>query len=323
MRIHIPYISDQNIGGGYTFYRNLTEALAVDHPDIQVVPESEPHDILLAFSPTTVNGETIERSKAAGAKFILRMDGVPEDSRNSGRGTRRMIEYALKADYIIYQSNFINRTVGRLIKANGVECPHAIIPNGVDTEIFRPDGEKIAFPGEPKILHIAYRKDPNKRYEEVVAMYREYYSQNKQANLLLLGRYPTEWMTYNMGFFNGERHQRLGIVTDLKAKAAMIRSCDLLFYPSFADPAPNVILEALACGVPILYQPYGGVHEVVGHNNSGMAIDGTQDYTYQIEAIIKNRDLFSQNARERILAVHTLPIMAAKYRNVFELVTGI
>lgn len=322
MRIHIPYISDQNIGGGYTFYKNLVQSLNTWHPDVTIVQENELHDILLAFSPTTINGETIERSKAAGAKFILRMDGVPEDSRNSGRGTRRMVEYALKADYIIYQSAFTNRTVGKLLKANGVECPHATIPNGVDTDIFTPDGDKIAFPGDPKILHIHYRKDTNKRYEEVVAMYREYFSNNKNANLLLIGRYPTEWMTYNMGFFNGERHQRLGIVTDLKAKAAMIRSCDFLFYPSFADPAPNVVLEAMACGLPILYQPYGGVHEVVHHNHAGIAIDGTMDYLTQIDILLKNKELFSTNARQRALE-HSLPTMVKKYKLAFELALNI
>lgn len=320
MRIHIPYISDQNIGGGYTFYRNLTKVLAQEYPDIQLVPESEQHDILLAFSVTTVNGETIERSKANGAKFILRMDGIPEDSRNSGRGTRRLVEYALKADHIIYQSLFTRNTVGLLLKSNGVSCPNSLIPNGVDLSIYNSTDEKIAFPGSPKILHIAYRKDPNKRYEEVVAMYREYFNRNKAANLLLMGRYPTEWMSYNMGFFNGETNQRLGIVADDKAKAAMMRSCDFLFYPSFADPSPNAVYESIACGLPVLYNGYGGVGEIVG--DAGMAIDYTKTFTEQIELLLKNKDMLKARAIDRAKEF-SLEIMAAKYVATFKVALGL
>lgn len=319
MRIHIPYISDQNIGGGYTFYRNFIKAFQESYEDVEFVSENEQHDILFVFGVTTVNGETIERSKKQGARFVLRMDGVPEDSRNSGRGTRRLVEYALQADHIVHQSLFTKTTVGMLLKANGVECPHAIIHNGVDLSTYTPDGPKVAFTGEPKILHMAYRKDNNKRYEEVLAMYREYFSRNKNANLILLGRYPTEWMTYNMGFFNGERHQRLGIQPGGKEKATMIRSCDFMFYPSFADPAPNTALEVMACGVPILYQPYGGTAEMVG--DAGMPIDYTKSFTEQIEEMIEKRELFQANAKRR-REDFSLEVMAAKYRNVFDIAVG-
>ena len=317
MNIHIPCVSDQNIGGGYTFYGNFQKAMAAKFPDVHEVSEFDKHDILFAFSVTTVSGETIDRSKKSGAKFILRMDGVPEDSRNSGRGTRRLIEYSLKADWIIYQSEFIQRTVGRILADNGVKQPHNVVHNGVDVDIFTPNGDKIAFKGSPKILHMAYRKDQNKRYEEVLAMYREYWTYNKEANLYLLGRYPSEWMNYNMGFFNGERHQRLGIVTDPVAKAAMIRSCDFLFYPSFADPAPNVVLEAMACGVPVMYHPYGGSNEIVIDNAAGMAIDPKESYISQINRMMENREAYSVCARE-IATRHSLEIMAINYMNVFQ-----
>ncbi len=319
MRIHIPYISDQNIGGGYTFYRNFVKAIAQTNLDIEIVSASEQHDILFSFSPTTVDGETIERSKKMGAKFVLRMDGVPEDSRNSGKGTRRLVEYSLKADRIIYQSDFIRDTVGMILKNNGVESPHSTIQNGVDLDVYRPDGPKIGYKGSPKILHVAYRKDANKRYEEVVAMYREFFSRNKEANLLLMGRYPTEWMTYNMGFFNGENYQRLGIITDDAAKSSMMRSADVFFYPSFADPAPNVVLEALASGLPILYNAYGGVKEMV--KDAGVAIDYNKSFTEQIEAILKDKEVLQMKARN-VAQEHSLPAMAEKYQLAFELTIG-
>lgn len=282
MKIHIPYTSNQQIGGGYTFYRNFLDGLTkVKDHGIEIVEENEQHDILFAFAPTTVSGETIARSKKAGAKFVLRMDGVPEDNRNSGKGTRRMVEYALMADAIVYQSTFIEQSVGRMLRDNGVKCPTVIVRNGVDTDVFTHDGPRVDLNGNPKILHIAYRKDNNKRYEEVLAMYREFWTFNKQSNLVLIGRYPTEWTDYNMGFFNGERFQRLGIVQDDVQKASFIRSCDVMFYPSYADPAPNVVLEAMACGVPIVFNRYGGVAEYV--EDCGVVIGSGGSYLELIE----------------------------------------
>lgn len=324
MKLHIPYISDQSIGGGYTFYRNFIKAAAKHAPNLGIVEENEPHEILFAFSPTTVSGEAIERAKESGAKFVLRMDGVPEDSRNSGRGTRRLVEYALKADLIIYQSEFVYKTLGQILRNNGATKPHLIIPNGVDTDVYRPDGEKIAFVGNPNILAIAYRKDNNKRYEETLAMYREYWMNNKDANLVLIGRYPSEWQDYNMGFFNGERFQRMGIVTDDTAKAAMIRSCQLLFYPSFADPAPNVVLEAMACGVPVLYQPYGGVTEMVGIDagRGGNEINYGMNFTFNINRILENRKQLSFNAVE-IAKKHNLETMITRYEEAFTMAAAL
>lgn len=318
MRIHVPYISNQKIGGGYTFFRNFQKGFAAKYPDVQFVDENEDHDILFAFSPSTINGETIERSKKKGAKFVLRMDGVPEDSRNSGRGTRRMVEYALKADFIVYQSDFLIQTVGKILKNNGVACRRGLIRNGVDVDTFTPFGDRVGFKGKPNILHVAYRKDNNKRYEEVLAMYREYWTDNKDANLVLLGRYPTEWTDYNMGFFNGERYQRMGVLEDQKAKAAIMRSCDVMFYPSFADPAPNVVLEALACGVPVVYCRYGGTEELIG-TDAGVPIQyGMGRFQESIEYTLKHREEFSQKAREIALG-HTLEMTAMRYKEVFDL----
>ncbi len=323
MKIHIPYISDQQVGGGYTFFRNFSKAATQYFPEWQLVPEEQPHDILFAFSPTTVSGEVIERSKNSGARFVLRMDGVPEDSRNSGRGTRRLVEYALKADLIIYQSEFVYRTVGAILRNNGVVTPHSIVHNGVDTDVFKPDDTKIGFVGKPNILSIAYRKDNNKRYEEVLAMYREYWLSNKQANLVLVGRYPSEWQDYNMGFFNGERHQRLGIVTDNVAKAAMMRSCDFLFYPSFADPAPNVVLEAVACGVPVMYNPYGGSHEILSKYGAGVPIDYSRSYTEQINELMKNLDVLRLRCKETVAAGLDLKMMILGYKRAFDMMTAL
>lgn len=317
MRIHAPSISNQSIGGGYTFYKNFIKSM-LRYEDIELVSEDTPHELLFAFSPTTISGEIIDRAKKNGTKFILRIDGVPEDNRNSGKGTRRLIEYASKADFIIFQTKFIANTVGRILRDNGVtEVPTRVVYNGVDLDIFTPEGPKIAYPGKINILHINYRKDNNKRYEEVVQMYRELWTHRKDVNLLLMGRYPTEWMDYNMGFFNGEAFQRLGVIEDEKYKAQVIRSCDVFFYPSYADPSPNVVLEVMACGVPIIYQSYGGSKELI---DSPAWQIGNHSYTHFIEIVEgldKERTKYIWRSQAENFGLEQ---MGLNYRNVFDAV---
>lgn len=322
MRVFIPNISDQKIGGGWTFLRNFQKAAKLID-DFEIVDSIDHADVLFAFGPTTVHGEQIDQAHARNIPFVLRMDGVPEDNRNSGKGTRRLVEFSRKADYIIYQTNFVRDTVGKMLRSLGADAPNKVIYNGVDTEIFNPDGPKHPLAKNPdvraRILHVNYRKDNNKRFEEVIQMYREFWQFDNKALLVLLGRYPTEWNEHNMGFFAGERFQKIGVVTEDSYKAMVMRSCDVMFYPSYADPAPNVVIEAMACGVPIVYQAYGGVREMVGE--AGVAISYHNEYSTMIGACLSEglREPKVEAALKNIQARHTLPEMIINYRSVFEL----
>lgn len=298
--------------------RNLQKASSMIE-ELELVDSPEDYDILFAFAPTTIDGETIQRAKRAGKPFVLRMDGVPEDSRNSGRGTRRMVEYAKEADFIVYQTDFVQRTVGRMLRDFGVNSKSKVIHNGVDTDVYTPEGEKLPFEGKLKILHINYRKDNNKRVEEVIQMYRESWTWRKDTNLIMVGRYPTEWEGYNMGFFGGEKFKRLGVVTDEAYKAMIMRSCDLFFYPSYADPAPNVILEAMACGLPIYYQAHGGADEMVAPKG-GCQISGVDDYSAVMQIMEAKHDEMSLVNRQWAVDHFCLAEMGANYFDLFNTV---
>lgn len=318
MKIYIPNIANTSIGGGWTFLRNFQKSTNYIE-ELEVTQDPEDYDILFAFAPTTIDGETIQKAKRAGKPFVLRMDGVPEDSRNSGRGSRRMVEYAKEANFIVYQTGFVQRTVGRMLHDLGVTSPNKVIHNGVDTEVFTNEGGKLPLEGDFKILHVNYRKDNNKRVEEVIQMYRELWTDRKDTNLLLMGRYPTEWESYGMGFFAGERYKRLGVVTDDNFKSMVMRSCDVLFYPSYADPAPNVVLEAMACGLPIFYQGYGGVLEMV-HPEGGALITG--DYINTMQFIERNAKSMGVKNLTRVQEKFTLQEMGMKYLDLFKFITN-
>ncbi|RFC42107.1 MAG: Glycosyltransferase involved in cell wall bisynthesis [Verrucomicrobia bacterium] len=93
-----------------------------------------------------------------------------------------------------------------------------------------------------------------------------------------------------------------GFVSDVPAR---IRSWDLLVHASTApDPCPNVVLEAMAAGVPVVGADGGGVPELLEGGSCGMLFprDDSRALSRCIESALLDkprRDRFARLARER------------------------
>ncbi|MCK5408370.1 MAG: glycosyltransferase, partial [Candidatus Krumholzibacteria bacterium] len=55
--------------------------------------------------------------------------------------------------------------------------------------------------------------------------------------------------------------------------ALWMNACDLLCLPSLNEGVPNVVLEALACGLPVVATNVGGIPEVVVEDIAGILVD--------------------------------------------------
>ena len=54
--------------------------------------------------------------------------------------------------------------------------------------------------------------------------------------------------------------------------ARHLRLCDVVLLPSVWDGMPNALLEAMACGRPVIASDAGGIAEVVEHGVSGLLV---------------------------------------------------
>lgn len=61
----------------------------------------------------------------------------------------------------------------------------------------------------------------------------------------------------------GRKVHPMGVVTDDEVKRLVYSAADLFVHPALADNLPNVLLESLACGTPVVGLPIGGVPDVV------------------------------------------------------------
>ena len=265
MKVFLPNDSRMGIGGGWRFRENLIKG-AESVKDMEIVDSLEEADISLIAGATMILPETFTKLKEHG-KVVLRLDGVPEAWRNSGRVWGRFKHYFVESDGVICQSDFVKQSTFRwLYDITGMDKEMAVIMNGVDTDIFKPDGDKMDFGNRHVVLNINSRKDENKRIEEVIARYRFEKLNRSDLFLLLVGQYPTYLKENDFGLYDYQRGQDweyLGIKSDEGELAKIMRSCHEFWFPSFADPCPNVLIEALHCGVEAcLLDGFGGSREI-------------------------------------------------------------
>jgi UDP-glucose:(heptosyl)LPS alpha-1,3-glucosyltransferase len=62
---------------------------------------------------------------------------------------------------------------------------------------------------------------------------------------------------------------------------------DFLVHPTFYDPCSNVVLEALACGLPVITSRYNGASELMHPPAEGLVVDDPHDVDALARALIK------------------------------------
>jgi alpha-1,6-mannosyltransferase len=159
-------------------------------------------------------------------------------------------------DQTVAPSQFI---AGRLIEA-GVSGAIGL-PLGVDVDVFHPDrgdrGKLRAILGlrpDHRILVFAGRPAREKRLDVLVAAVERL---GDPYVLLLIGA--------GSGAPPSDRVVCLDYQRDPQALAAILAGCDAFVHANDNEPFGLVVLEAMACGLPVIGVAAGGVAESVDH----------------------------------------------------------
>lgn len=157
--------------------------------------------------------------------------------------------------------------VARLDELGGVPGRGRLVPNGVDTTTFRLQDRRacrtrLELPGDgPLVLvvgHLIERKDPLLALETFARL------DSQDARLAFVGRGPLEGALRARAAALG-LDGRVELVGEQEpaALADWYGACDALLLTSRREGRPNVVLEAFACGRPVLATEAGGTAELL------------------------------------------------------------
>jgi glycosyltransferase involved in cell wall biosynthesis len=114
---------------------------------------------------------------------------------------------------------------------------------------------------------------------------------------------------------DGGRVQLVGEVND-EAKQGFLAGASALLFPiDWPEPFGLVMIEAMACGTPVIAFRRGSVPEVVDHGVTGFVVD-TEDEA--IEAIGRLGELDRRAVRRRFEQRFTAKLMAEQYLRLYE-----
>jgi glycosyltransferase involved in cell wall biosynthesis len=105
----------------------------------------------------------------------------------------------------------------------------------------------------------------------------------------------------------------------------------VLLHPKVNDPCPNVVLEALACGVPVVHSASGGTPELVGEAGLGVASETSferdvppapADLADAVRAVVASLADYRQKARARAVERFDLAPWIERHRALFSELVG-
>ena len=241
-------------------------------------------------------------SRNPNAKIIHRLDGIYQMI-GKVYGYDKTIKKINKiADLTIYQSKYsksswergVKTIFGKSIKINPKKS--ATINNGVDFSIFNTEGDIYKFDVKYPILNVSASPSPKKGLYKILEL-AECLKDNNEFHFYLIGNQIDDPLC-GVDIKKFENVTYLGQIIDRKKIATYYKGAKIFIFPSEDDCSPNVILEAMACGLPVLTINSGGIPELIDIDDTkaGMYIDENNPIM-SLSTIIKNYNKFSKNAK--------------------------
>ena len=283
-------------GGMYTFIAGFTAFLEQNGVPLTRRLDDE-FDVLFVNS-WAVPFEAVRDVKRArpSVRVVQRVDGAAVDYGRMDDADARQARVNLLADLTIFQSVYSRHSVREKYRVIVQDGP--VILNPVDVAAFAPDGPRREFGGSgPRVITVCWSTNRLKGTWQIDRLAAE----NPDVTFVLAGRFEHIGRHDNV--------QRLGHLgrDDL---AAALRSCDAFLNLSENDPCPNVVIEALASGLPVVFRDSGGVPELVG--DCGVALD-RPGFRAALDAVLVRRPELSRQARRRAETTFASSIVFPQY----------
>ena len=323
-------------GGMASFRAKFEAGLGVRGIEVTHDPEDESDAILVIGG--TRHLLPLWRAKRRGMRIVQRLDGINWVQRVRWSGLR----YTLRAEYgnvllsfirnriadrVIYQSNFIRCWWEDWY--GGAHVPENVILNGVDLDTYRPVEQNTPSGHFGILSHSPYRLlvvegslagglDMGLR---VAVRLAETLSERFTIKLTIAGAVDGNMRTrleketkFTLEFLGVIQREHI---------PELMRSSHLLFSAEINPPCPNSVIEALACGLPVVGFDTGSLRELLGENGGRLVPYGGNQWKLEqpdVQAlaqaaidVLQEQERFRKAARARAEELLSVDKMVDEY----------
>ena len=198
----------------------------------------------------------------------------------------------------------------------------SVIPNGLDLDVFQPRDRRVArevfgIPLDARVvLFAAFNMNEFRKASHLMMDALDGMMADTDIFLLFVGR---------GGAADIQRfpHLHLDSIANDRILSFIYSAADVFVCPSLADNLPNTVMEAIACGTPVVAFAAGGIPELIRPEITGLLAD-TRDASDLRDAILQLLDNrakrleMSANCRRVAIEDYGVALQARRYQELYE-----
>lgn len=202
------------------------------------------------------------------------------------------------------------------------DLPMAVIPHGIDTDVFRPRDRQVArevlgIPADG--LVVLFVAEWMWRHTKGFAILAEALQGSADIKNLMLVSVGTGRPAIDVQV----PHLKLPPVRGERLLSFVYSAADVLVVPSLQENFPFVVLEAMACGLPVVGSDVGGIPEQIQPGVHGLLVPARDPAALRdgIIRLLKDpamRAEMSTRARRRVLEEYTLARHVRRYIELYD-----
>jgi glycosyltransferase involved in cell wall biosynthesis len=220
--------------------------------------------------------------------------------------------------HFVAQSEWIRDQVQASPMTN--RFPVTVIPNGLDTELFRPretDGMRAALEVPKQHRIVLFVADSVRRHRKGFDLLADALTSIEQDNVSLVSIGGDE-----PDLETATPHVHLGRISSDLLLSVFYSLADVFVIPSRQDNLPNTVLESMACGTPVVGFDTGGIPDMVRPGETGWLaeVGNVQTLRHSLEQALRDeeaRHRMARRCREVVEAEYTLDLQARRYRDLY------
>ncbi len=251
----------------------------------------------------------------------------PQEIRIKTRGFSEALKNLLQSTRFISLNPNIKQ---ELVAVGALEDRILSFPNGVDTKRFHPTTQnvkkklkkKLGLSNRPYLVTYTGRFEERKRVMDLIHAWQRIHETFPQHHLLLIGD-GEEQEACQEAVHSSGLTKRVTFVGEVQNVTEYLQVTDCYVFPSRLEGMPNVILEAMACGLPIITTKIPGIVEIIDDGESGLLVPpkNVSALANALTTMLSNPEIalqYGKTARKQAVQDYSFQVLGERYFQIYQ-----